>query len=457
MRNVNLILLAIMLAVATGSPGPVLRTSPLTEMLTEAQAGQTACTSFCLDQGDHCVFGANQDNDVDRGLVVVKPRGRLKTSWEPSTTGRYARWIAKYGSLTLDYAGLELAWAGLNEAGLMISTMALGATENPHPDERPPLISPLWVQYQLDNHATVEEVIASDDQVRITGNVDHFLVCDARGECAVIEFLNGQMVAHRGDALPVAVLANSTYPGSLDAWRERRPSTTEEGHSLNRFAEAADAVTAFQPTTAQAAVQHAFDTLAEVALPNNAWRIVFDPSQGRVHFWTHGQPVVRSVDLGRLDLACGAPLLMLDIHAPLEGDISDRFEPYDHRASLAHSQAFVLERGMQDEYPPYLVNMLIGGMESFRCAGGNRYEGQPVGVAFADYDPWLPPTVAWAARYAAGRFWPVWLGLTLLSLAVVLRRLPRDLPPLFGRRAAWLAGVAILGPLGLLVYLLTHR
>ena len=220
-----------------------------------------ACTSFCLDNGDHCVFGANQDNPIDAAMLAVKRRQVLKTAWEPGTTGAYARWISRYGSVTFDYAGYQMAWAGMNEAGLMMSTMALRQTENPAPDSRPPLQSPLWMQYLLDSYSTVEEVIASDELVRIKDNVDHFLICDRTGACAVIEFLDGKMVYHSGESLPVAALTNNVYQDSVKAWQQGRPTN----ESLDRFATAADRVTSFEPTNADSAVQAAFDTLARVA------------------------------------------------------------------------------------------------------------------------------------------------------------------------------------------------
>jgi hypothetical protein len=112
-----------------------------------------------------------------------------------------------------------MAWAGMNEAGLMISTMALGETQNPEPDERPPLASSFWAQYQLDNFSTVEEVIASDDEIRIADTVDHYLVCERQGDCATLEFLEGEMVVHTGGTLPVKALTNSAYQEAVELWK----------------------------------------------------------------------------------------------------------------------------------------------------------------------------------------------------------------------------------------------
>jgi penicillin V acylase-like amidase (Ntn superfamily) len=176
------------------------------------------CTSFCLDNGDHCVFGTNMDHGTIKiGQVFVNKRHVMKTGWQSSTSSEYARWISKYGSVTFNLVGYQLAWGGMNEAGLMISTVSLLETEESAPDERPPLVSSFWVQYQLDNYSTVEEVIASDALVRSTERSDHYLVCDRKGDCAVIEYLGGEMVAYTGLSLPVQALTNSTYQDSLTA------------------------------------------------------------------------------------------------------------------------------------------------------------------------------------------------------------------------------------------------
>ena len=87
------VLILMTLVWGTSSPGERLPADP-DRPSTLAVTGR-ACSSFCLDNGDHCVFGTNQDNPIDAAMLVVKRRQVLKTAWEPSTTGEYARWISR--------------------------------------------------------------------------------------------------------------------------------------------------------------------------------------------------------------------------------------------------------------------------------------------------------------------------------------------------------------------------
>jgi choloylglycine hydrolase len=339
------------------------------------------CTSFCLDNDGYCIFGTNFDSiptEGIQGMLYVNKRDVSKTGWDESTTGEVARWTSKYGSVTFNLMGYQLPWGGMNEAGLMISTMSLEGSLAPAPDERPPLEAPLWVQYQLDNYRTVDEVIASESLVRITSPGSwccHFLVCDITGGCATIELLEGRMVYHVGETLPVDALTNSTYEESVQAWHERSMEELSEvegtGFSLFRFAIAAGEATSFLPTNSEAAVAHAFDTLARASWEGTVWSIVFDPENLRIHFRTRGNPQIRSIDFSTLDLACGTPVQMLDVQAHLSGDISDDLESYSHDASLDHlaNMLELLGLGVSREQTEALLQQI----ENFPCADGTEH------------------------------------------------------------------------------------
>ncbi len=293
------------------------------------------CSSFCLSNPISCVFGTNCDYFLfTSGQLFVNKRNMVKKTWETGTTGKHAEWTSKFGSLTFNLVGYQMASEGMNEAGLIISTMTLSETKMPTPDERPSLNSGFWVQYQLDNYATVEEVLESDTIVRITDTEKcHYLVCDKKGHCAVIEFLDGKMVYHTGQNLPVNVLTNSIYEESVQAWRENKLY----GDSLPRFALAADEIgIKYKFANNNATIYYAFYILSLVSRPYTIWSIAFDNHDMQVYFISQRNQQMRRIIFEKLDFSSKTPVQMLDIHAPLAGDISNCLLPYSHQASLDH-------------------------------------------------------------------------------------------------------------------------
>jgi penicillin V acylase-like amidase (Ntn superfamily) len=423
-------------------------------LLSIQPVSQGACTWFCLDNGDHCVFGANQDNTLEIGLLFVNKRNVAKTVWDPNTSGEYARWISRYGSVTINFVGYQMAWAGMNEAGLMISTMSVAATQGPIPDERPPFQGPFWMQYQLDNHSTIDQVIASDAEIRLAVSaVDHYLVCDRTGACATLEFLEGKLVYHTGESLPVKALTNNTYQESVSAWEKSLLEESQpDDNSLWHFTTVANRLEAFEPSSSDEAVAHAFDTLAAVSREDTVWSFVYDPVNLSVYFRTKHNPSIRYLDLPKLDFSCSTPVRLLDVHADLSGDVSDELTAYTHEVSLNHSLSFFTQyEGMS--LPPFLVNALVRGMESFPCVHGD-VSTQP---DLTLYRPLLPPPVIWGGLVLLDHLWPIWIPLVVLSLAFVIWRMAVGQPASPGRQLAWVLVTILLGPFGLLAYLMTRR
>ncbi len=144
----------------------------------------TACSTFVPKSGHQQVFGRNYDWSLDDALLVVNKRGCRKESVSrPEENGEKAAWTAQYGSLTFNQYGRELPTGGINEAGLVVESMALSETKFPQPDHRPYLGTTLqWKQFLLDTCATVAEVLATDRDVRISNESKgigiHVLVLD---------------------------------------------------------------------------------------------------------------------------------------------------------------------------------------------------------------------------------------------------------------------------------------
>src|SRR5690349_22972198 len=175
-----------------------------------------ACTTFCASATDAVLFGRNYDFEIGDGALMVNPRGLAKHA----LAARGPAWTASYGSLTFNQFGRDFPTGGMNEKGLVVELMWLSDTEYPPADSRPELGVLEWIQYQLDTAGSVADVLASDRAVRIAGEVPlHYLVSDASGTSAAVEFLRGRRQVRTGKDLPIAALANSTYDSSLSYLR----------------------------------------------------------------------------------------------------------------------------------------------------------------------------------------------------------------------------------------------
>lgn len=299
----------------------------------------TACSTFVLKNNGLQIFGRNYDWSLGDALLVVNKRGCRKDSiTRPGKMGAKAEWIAKYGSVTFNQYGRELPTGGINEAGLVVESMALSETRFPESDHRPYIGTALqWRQFLLDTCATVAEVIATDLRVRVSsrtrGPGTHVLVLDKHGDCAAIEFLDGRMVVHRGTDLPVAVLTNDTYARSVQYLNKGRAPLADPYNSITRFIKAARMVQDCRAISTGEMTTYAFDILETVSAPRTQWRIVYDNQNMQVHFFTRTNSRMRRFDVLDFDFSPATPVKILDVDAGSGGDVAGRFSEYTYAAN----------------------------------------------------------------------------------------------------------------------------
>ena len=65
------------------------------------------------------------------------------------------------------------------------------------------------------------------------------------------------------------------------------------------------------------------------------WSIVYELDAQRVHFRTEAASSINTLSLAGIDFSCAAPVLMLDLHAPVDGDVRARLRTYSRDANLA--------------------------------------------------------------------------------------------------------------------------
>ena len=308
-----------------------------------------------LVRDDCLIVGHNLDQSFyTPGIIHVNRRSEKKRSVSCFDLNLTAiktpilEWTSKYGSVTFNPLGRNLPDGGMNEAGLTVSEMGLGESVFSFTDSLPTMLSHLWIQYQLDNYATVEDVLAHLRDINIEPSSTfsppassnyHLFVTDIKGNVAIIEFIEDEPQVYLNESVPVPALCNLKYRQELDrleayqgisGWIRRR---LDSGKDI-RFIKCAEAIEEFETSTAIVPVDYCFDLLSRLQFERTKqWSIVYDVKHGRIYFRTAGTPSIRYFDFGLLDFAADAkPLVFEDIDADLSGDISGKFVAFSPEA-----------------------------------------------------------------------------------------------------------------------------
>jgi hypothetical protein len=217
----------------------------------------------------------------------------------------------------------------------------------------------------------VAEAIEVDQKVRIEdpASVIHFLIADAEGDCAVIEWYEGSLVCRTGDDLPVKVLSNSFYDEALAVYKRGGPRwwESDRGDTNQRFTDAAVRNAQFEKSGASSVVKYALETLTDVVgAPHTKWNIVYHIPQRTVYFRSAASPILKYLSLEDFDLSCSAPLLMLDINTAETGNVEKALVPYDSDVNRRLFQTLCARYGLN--LTEESVDEIMEHVESFECA-----------------------------------------------------------------------------------------
>jgi choloylglycine hydrolase len=330
----------------------------------------SACTTFLLNKNGQLVFGRNYDWVTSAGIVCTNLRGLKKTSMK-GEEGTPVSWVSEYGSISFNQYGKEFPNGGMNEKGLVVEMMWLDATQFPAPDARSPLNVLQWIQYQLDQCATVEEVIATDKTIRISskGTPVHYLVADARGNVATIEFLNGKMVVHKGKELPFAVLTNNTYDESIQKTKGTSESRSFADNSIDRFAKACNMVQQFQAQNISTpAVDYAFSILSRVSQNEwTKWSIVYDITNKRISFKSHDFTEIKTLSFSAFDFNCTSTPKMFNINQNQKGDVATLFKDFSIAEGKPVLEAAISESRKEVNIPDNAKEALLNYSREVKC------------------------------------------------------------------------------------------
>ena len=309
------------------------------------------------DAAGAVLVGRNMDYHRDLGTNLwTLPRGARRDDGVDGVL----EWRARYGSIVATAFDM-ITVDGMNEAGLAGHVLWLAESSyGEHDPSRPALSQAVWLQYFLDNFATVAAAVEWIESNRVqvvqltdpaTGEVPtiHLALDDASGDSAIIEYIGGEMTVHHSP--DYHVMTNSPAYDQQLALLARidgfggdapLPGTTL---ATDRFARAAYYARRLpQPSTPLEAIASMFSVIRNAAQPfrlpdagkpdasQTIWQVVADLTRLRYVFESTTRPNIVWVDLADVDLSEGAPQRVLDLgsrlalEGGLAGNVSTRFE-----------------------------------------------------------------------------------------------------------------------------------
>lgn len=334
----------------------------------------SACSTFSFVSAGRTYVGQNYDWEIDDGFLLVNPRGVSKKALTLETP---VAWVSRHGSVTFNQYGREFPNGGMNEAGLVVEVMWMSETRYPERDGRPAVNSSQWVQFVLDTCTSLEDVLATDEKIRIDPSPNspkiHYLVTEASGKSASIEWIGGRRVVHAGETLPVSALANSPYAESLEGagltpGSAGRPNPRELAKSGNRFTCMAGTLALAKPMAPSRAVDWAFGLLGRVRIGElSKWSIVYDIQERTLHFRSLRGPAVKTLAFQGLDFACGKPLKSVDINTAPGGDVAKSLSDYTAEMNVTLVRSAFSRTGMLKHIPPLLVELVAHYPATLTC------------------------------------------------------------------------------------------
>lgn len=302
------------------------------------QQGYACTRAVYLGPDGMTVTGRTMDWKEDpQSNIYLFPRGIERRG---GLTDDCIKWTSRYGSIVT--AGYDIGVCdGMNEKGLVANLLFL-TESNYHRDNdnRPVMGLSIWTQYVLDNFATVDEAVT--ELAKETFRIDdpdlpngakstlHMSISDPTGNSAIFEYINGNLVIHRGRECQV--MTNSpTYDKQQtldDYWKQIGGMVMLPGtnRASDRFVRASFYIDVLpQTSNFRQAVAGVFSVMRNVSVPlgisvpdqpniaSTRWRTVSDQKNLVYYFESTLSPDIFWIDFSKLDFRAGKPVKKLTL------------------------------------------------------------------------------------------------------------------------------------------------
>jgi choloylglycine hydrolase len=315
-----------------------------------------ACTRVLWAAPDGQVLvGRNQDwTEKANSSFRVYPRGIERTG---AVAENPHKWTSRYGSLVVSAYDMG-THEGVNEKGL--SAHALYLAVEAAFGERDPKLEAIgimqWVQYFLDNYATVAEAVEAQKSFNFQieplilpngfPTLIHVSLSDKTGDSAVIEYIDGKAQIYHDKRFTV-MTNEPTYDKQIENLKQYRTFGGDkplpgERTPTDRFVRAAYYANGLpKPASQGEAAAYMFSVIRNVSVPfglgdperpniaSTIFRTVQDLTGQRYYFESTYAPNVVWIDYGKIDFSQGKPEMELKVEKEifsLTGDVTGKLQ-----------------------------------------------------------------------------------------------------------------------------------
>jgi choloylglycine hydrolase len=228
---------------------------------------------------DTIYLGKNLDWELGNGLIIFNPQNHLKKSCVSDS-----KWRSKYSSITFNQFGKNQPLGGINEAGLVIEELSTWPCEYSDRNGEYNLSEFEWIQFNLDKFATVEELLKKINKISVCKFIFslHYIAADKKGNCAIIEFIEGKPKIYTGNTLPQKVLTNNNYSELLRYSELVDYSSGNMENSQDRFLKIVDLIKRNKVTDNN----YAMSILDSVRVSDTRWSIIYNISENTIYYKT---------------------------------------------------------------------------------------------------------------------------------------------------------------------------
>lgn len=261
----------------------------------------SASTAFFV-QHEGPLLARNYDWKAGHGYIFKNLKGQKKFAY--GWSGQHpASWTSKYGSVTFNQFGKEFPIGGMNETGLVVEQILLPHSTYPN-FGGPSVSNSEWVQYQLDNFKSVEEVLKNLESLQIYPlETVHFFVADKAGRGAVIDFVNGNYGIHLKTQHHMVLTTENYLDSERYFEREKHSENVQLTTNLDRYVHLKNKLQNIDVDE----VYIAFGLLQQVASSVDPyptqWSVVYDLANLKIHYKGQKSINEKVLDLNDLDFS----------------------------------------------------------------------------------------------------------------------------------------------------------